>query len=598
MKFHKIIPLFNKSYLFCSIFHKKGFKVLSFGEDLGEVCRQISNYLILLVAAISLTACQQSHKYDIIIRNGIVYDGNGKSPIKTDIAIKADTVAFIGDLSNETDTREVIDAKGMAVAPGFVNMLSWSTESLIEDGRSLGEISQGVTLEVMGEGDSMGPLSDSMRIDAQKSQGNIKYEIKWKTLGQYLSYLENRGVSTNVASFVGASTVRAYELGYANRPPKTDELARMKQHVRTAMEEGAMGVASALIYTPGTYANTYELVELARVASEYGGTYISHVRSEGNRLESAVDELISIAKDANIHAEIYHLKAAGKDNWYKMDKVISKIDSARKAGINVTTDMYNYIAGATGLDAAMPPWVQEGGFEQWSRRLKLSTIRQQVGKEMSAKQNDWENLCLAAGADKTLLIGFKQDSLRKYIGKTLAEVAALKKQLWYETAMDLVVSDGSRVDVVYFLMSEENVKKQMQLPYMSFGSDAASMSAEGVFLKSSNHPRAYGNFARLLGKYVRDEQVISLQEAIRKLTSLPCDNLKIQKRGRLAVGNYADIVVFDSNKIRDKATFEKPHQLSTGMVHVFVNGKQAIKNGQHTGVKSGRFVKGPGWKSK
>ena len=281
-----------------------------------------------------------------------------------------------------------------------------------------------------------------------------------------------------------------------------------------------------------------------------------------------------------------------------MDKVIAKIDSARKAGINVTTDMYNYIAGATGLDAAMPPWVQEGGFEQWSRRLKLSTIRQQVGKEMSAKQNDWENLCLAAGADKTLLIGFKQDSLRKYIGKTLAEVAALKKQAWYETAMDLVVADGSRVDVVYFLMSEENVKKQIQLPYMSFGSDAASMSAEGVFLKSSNHPRAYGNFARLLGKYVRDEQVISLQEAIRKLTSLPCDNLKIQKRGRLAVGNYADIVVFDPNKIQDKATFEKPHQLSTGMVHVFVNGKQAIKNGQHTGIKSGKFVKGPGWKSK
>lgn len=554
--------------------------------------------LLFFSSFLLLFSCNQN-KYDLIIKNGLLFDGNGTTPILADIAIKNDTIAFIGNLGFQFDTQSVtvIDAKGMAVAPGFVNMLSWSTESLIEDGRSIGEIMQGVTLEVMGEGDSMGPITEAMKVDAKKSQGNIKYDIPWNTLGGYLTYLEKRGVSTNVASFVGASTVRAMELGYANRPPKPDELERMKKHVKLAMEEGAMGVASALIYTPGTYSDTHELIELSKVASEYGGTYISHLRSEGNKLEEATDELIRIAKEANIHAEIYHLKAAGKNNWYKIDKVIAKIDSARKAGINVTADMYNYIAGATGLDAAMPPWVQEGGFEQWSRRLQSGTIREQVGREMSSPQNDWENLCLAAGADKTLLIGFKQDSLRKYIGKTLAEVAAIKKKTWYETAMDLVVSDGSRVDVVYFLMSEENVKKQIQLPYMSFCSDAASMNPAGVFLKSSSHPRAYGNFARLLGKYVREEKVITLQEAIRKLTSLPCDNLKIQKRGRLAVGNYADIVIFDPNKIQDKATFEKPHQLSEGMIHVFVNGKQVVNNGQHTGVKSGRFVKGPGWKS-
>ncbi len=554
--------------------------------------------LLFFSSFLLLFSCNQN-KYDLIIKNGLLFDGNGTTPILADIAIKNDTIAFIGNLGFQFDIQSVtvIDAKGMAVAPGFVNMLSWSTESLIEDGRSIGEIMQGVTLEVMGEGDSMGPITEAMKVDAKKSQGNIKYDIPWNTLGGYLTYLEKRGVSTNVASFVGASTVRAMELGYANRPPKPDELERMKKHVKLAMEEGAMGVASALIYTPGTYSDTHELIELSKVASEYGGTYISHLRSEGNKLEEATDELIRIAKEANIHAEIYHLKAAGKNNWYKIDKVIAKIDSARKAGINVTADMYNYIAGATGLDAAMPPWVQEGGFEQWSRRLQSGTIREQVGREMSSPQNDWENLCLAAGADKTLLIGFKQDSLRKYIGKTLAEVAAIKKKTWYETAMDLVVSDGSRVDVVYFLMSEENVKKQIRLPYMSFCSDAASMNPAGVFLKSSSHPRAYGNFARLLGKYVREEKVITLQEAIRKLTSLPCDNLKIQKRGRLAVGNYADIVIFDPNKIQDKATFEKPHQLSEGMIHVFVNGKQVVNNGQHTGVKSGRFVKGPGWKS-
>lgn len=557
---------------------------------------QHTRLLLGLLTLFFISSCEEKTKYDIIIKNGLVYDGSGGEPQKADVAISVDTIAFIGDLSGQTGTKQTIDAQGLVISPGFVNMLSWSTESLIQDGRSMGEIKQGVTLEVMGEGDSMGPLSDSVKAYAQRLQGDIKYKIEWTTLGEYLAYLEKRGVSTNVASFIGAATVRANELGYANRPPKPEELDRMKQQVRKAMEEGAMGVGSSLIYVPGTYANTYELTELAKVASEYGGMYISHVRSEGNKLEEAVDEIIKIGKDANIHAEIYHLKAAGKDNWHKLDKVIGKIDSARKAGINITTDMYNYVAGATGLDAAMPPWVQEGGLPQWRRRLKGEVIRRRVGEEMQAKQNDWENLCLAAGPDKTLLIGFKQDSLKKYIGKTLTEVAAIRNKTWYETAMDLVIDDDSRVDVVYFLMSEENVKKQIQLPYMSFCSDAASMAPEGVFLKSSAHPRAYGNFTRLIGKYVRDEKVISLQEAIRKLSALPCDNLKIQKRGRLKVGYFADVLAFDLAKMQDKATFEKPHQLAEGMVHVFVNGQQVLKDGEHTGVKSGRFVKGPGWK--
>ncbi|MEA5141240.1 N-acyl-D-amino-acid deacylase family protein [Arcicella rigui] len=554
----------------------------------------IANKFFSLLALVLLFSCKSESDYDVIIKNAMIYDGNGGNPFRADLAIKADTIAFIGDLSQKT-ALEIIDAKGMAVTPGFVNMLSQSDESLIADGRSVSDIKQGVTLEVMGEGSSMGPLSDSLKSLAQKSQGEIKYEISWNTLGGYLDFLEKKGVSTNVASFVGAATLRINELGFANVQPSPKQLQNMKKQMKEAMEEGAMGVSTGLIYAPGAYAKTAEIVELAKVASTYGGTYISHIRSEGNRFEEAVDEFLAITKAANIHGEIFHLKAGGKQNWKKLDKIIAKIDSARKAGMNVTTNMYNYVAGATGLDAAMPTWVQEGGLSAWRNRLQNDTIRKKVIKEMSVQQNEWENLCLSAGAEGTLFVGFKQDSLRKYLGKTLAEVAKIRRKSWQETALDLVVQDGSRVEVVYFLMSEENVKKQMALPYMSFGSDAASQVPEGVFLNWSAHPRTYGNFARLLGKYVRDEKVISLPEAIRKLTSLPCDNLKIQKRGRLKVGNFADIAIFDPTKIQDKATFEKPHQLSEGMSYVFVNGKQVLKNGEPTGVFSGRFVHGPGW---
>jgi N-acyl-D-amino-acid deacylase len=532
----------------------------------------------------------------ILIKNGTIYDGSGNQPFIGDVLIQGDTIAAIEKAGILKGTSE-IDAKGMAVAPGFINMLSWATETLIEDGRSMGDIKQGVTLEVMGEGNSMGPLNDSIKREAVASMGDIRYNIEWKTLGGYLDWLTKRGVSCNIASFVGAATVRENILGSRNVAPNVQELEKMKALVKEAMEEGAMGVGSALIYAPGFYAKTDELVELCKVASSYGGSYITHMRSEGNRFTQAVDEVLSIAKQANIHCEIYHLKAAGKQNWSKMDLVIAKIDSARKAGLNITTDMYNYVAGATGLDASMPPTAQEGGIKEWIKRLKDPKMRQQIIKDMKTPTDKWENLMLGAGASGMLIAGFKTDSLRYLTGKTLEEVAKIYGKTPEETACDLVIKDGSRVEVIYFLMNEDNVKKQMKLPYMSFGSDAGSMAPEGVFLKSSTHPRSYGNFARLLGKYVRDEKVIPMQEAIYKLTTLPATNLKIKKRGALQVGHFADVVVFDPLSIQDLATFEKPHQLSTGMKQVFVNGVQVLKNGEHTGAKSGRAVYGP-WKVK
>ncbi|VAV86271.1 N-acyl-D-amino-acid deacylase, partial [hydrothermal vent metagenome] len=533
--------------------------------------------------------------YDILIKNGTIADGFGNPTFIGDIAINADTIAAIGNLNAKGDIE--IDATGLVIAPGFINMLSWATESLIEDGKSQSDIRQGVTLEVFGEGWSMGPLTESVKKQAQENQGDIKYDIEWNTLGEYLEYLVNRGVSPNVASFIGATTVRINTIGYEDRVPTKEELTIMKDMVKEAMEEGALGVGSSLIYAPAFYSTTEELIELCKVASEYDGMYISHMRSEGNRILQSMDELIRIADEANIGAEIYHLKMSGKENWNKFDAVVKKIDSARAAGLHITTDMYTYIAGATGLDASMPPWVQEGGYEKWAERLKDPEIRKRVYKEMTTPTDDWENLMYAAGTpENLLLVGFKNDSLRHYTGKTLAEVAKIRNKTPEETAMDLVIEDGSRVGTVYFLMSEENVKKQIALPYMSFGSDAGSLAPEGVFLNSNPHPRAYGNFARVLGKYVRDEKVISLEEAIRKLTSLPATNLKIKKRGALKIGYFADLAIFNPETIQDHATFAKPHQFSTGMEHVFVNGVQVLKDGEHTGELPGQVVRGPGWK--
>ena len=543
----------------------------------------------------SLAACTGPH-YDVIVRGGTVYDGSGEAGITGDVAISGDSILAVGDLGNATaDT--TIDAAGLAVAPGFINMLSWATESLIEDGRSLSDIRQGVTLEVFGEGESMGPLSDTMKTLFESLQGDIRYDIEWTTLGEYLEFLERKGVATNVASFIGATTVRIHELGYEDRPPSPDELERMRALVRNAMEEGALGVGSSLIYAPAFYARTDELIALAAEAGTHGGMYISHMRSEGNGLLQAVDELIGIAREARVPAEIYHLKAAGVQNWPKLDSVIAKVEAARAEGLRITADMYTYTAGATGLDAAMPPWVQEGGLRPWIARLRDPATRQRVMREMRTPTDAWESLYLLAGsAERVLLSGFKQDSLKHLTGKSLAEAAALYRTSPEETAMNLVIKDDSRVECVYFLMSEDNVKRQIALPWVSFDSDAGSLAPEGVFLKSSPHPRAYGNFARLLGKYVREENVIPLEEAVRRLTSLPAENLKIRRRGRLAPGYFADVVVFDPATIIDHATFEQPHQLATGVMHVLVNGTQVLKDGEHTGSLPGRVVRGPGWK--
>ncbi|WP_036384798.1 amidohydrolase family protein [Muricauda sp. MAR_2010_75] len=554
--------------------------------------------LFLLVFLIAVSSCKQSQNFDVLIKNGTIMDGSGEASYVGDIGINADTIAVIGNFENATGTKE-IDASGLVVAPGFINMLSWAVESLIEDGRSMSDIKQGVTLEVFGEGWSMGPLNDSMKKEEKESQGDIKFNIEWTTLNEYLEYLTGKGVSPNVASFVGATTLRVHTVGYENRAPTPQEMDSMKLMVKQAMEEGALGVGSSLIYAPAFYSNTEELIELCKVAAEYDGMYISHIRSEGSQLLESLDELIQIADEAGIRAEIYHLKQSGKENWRKFDVVVKKVDSARAAGLKITANMYNYVAGATGLDASMPPWVQEGGYEKWAERLQDPAIRKKVMEEMRTPTDEWESLMQAAGdPSKILLAGFKNDTLKYLTGKTLAQVAEMRGLSPEETAMDLVIQDGSRVGTIYFLMSEENVKKQIALPWMSFGSDGGSLATEGVFLKSSTHPRAYGNVARLLGKYVRDEKVIPMEEAIHKLTTLPATNLKIKKRGALTEGYYADVVLFDPNTIRDKATFEEPHQYATGVKHVFVNGTQVLEDGEHTGELPGQVVHGPGYVSK
>jgi N-acyl-D-amino-acid deacylase len=559
--------------------------------------RTITLLLVFAAATVCLT-CSRPPEYDVVLRGGTIYDGLGGAPFTGDIAIKNDTIALVGSAGNLRGKIE-IDVRGLAVSPGFINMLSWANESLIHDGRSESDIRQGVTLEVMGEGESMGPVNPAMKKEMVERQTDIKYPIEWTTLSGYLEFLVKRGISTNVASFVGAATVREYILGYENRAPRQQELEQMRALVREAMEGGALGIGSALIYAPGYYAKTDELVELCKVASSYGGTYISHIRSEGNGLLEAVDELLRISREAGIPAEIYHLKQSGKANWGKYDALVAKIEAARSSGMLITADMYTYTAGATGLDAAMPPWVQEGGLIEWIKRLKDPSIRKKVVQEMRTPTKAWENLMLAAGSPaKVLLIGFRQDSLKYLTGKTLEEVAKMRGKSPEETAMDLIIDDDSRVGTIYFLMTEDNVKKQIALPWVSFGSDEGSFAPEGPFLQSNPHPRAYGNFARLLGKYVRDEKIIPLEDAVRRLTSLPASNLRIHGRGVLRPGAFADVVVFDPATVSDHATFEKPHQYSTGVIQVFVNGKQVLKNGEHTGAKPGMVVRGPGWKKK
>ena len=532
--------------------------------------------------------------FDVIIRNGSVYDGSGGEARRVDLAIKGDRIAGVGDFKN-AKAKTVIDASGLAVAPGFINMLSWSTESLIQDGRSQSEIRQGVTTEIMGEGESMGPMNDRVREFMLKQQVDIKYDITWKTLAEYLQFLEKRGISCNVASFIGATTIRQNVIGFDDRPPTPQELDQMRELVRKEMEAGALGIGTSLIYPPAFYAKTDELIELCKVAAKYKGKYISHMRSEGNQLLKAFDELLRISREAGIPAEVYHIKAAGQKNWGKIDNLLSRIESAQKEGLNIRANMYTYTAGGTGLDACFPPWTEDGGYPALFKRLRDPATREKIKAEVKIDSDKWENLYLSAGSpDRIILVGFKSEKLKPLTGKSLAEVAKVRGKDPIDTAMDLVAEDESRIGAVYFMMSEENVKKEIAKPWISFGSDEASQAPEGVFLKSNPHPRAYGNFARVLGKYVRDEKAIALPEAIRRLSGLPATNLGLDHRGMLKEGMFADVVVFDPATIADHATFEKPQQYATGVKHVFVNGAQVIKDGEHTGAKPGRALWGPG----
>ena len=533
-------------------------------------------------------------EFDVIIKGGPVYDGAGGEPQHVDLAIRTDRIAGIGDFKT-TNAKVIVDATGLAVAPGFINMLSWSNESLIQDGRSQSEIRQGVTTEIMGEGESMGPVNDRIRAHMLRQQKDIHYEIKWNTLAEYLRYLERRGISCNVASFLGATTVREYAIGFEDKAPTPQQLDEMREIVRKEMEAGALGIGTSLIYPPAFYAKTDELIELCKVAAKYQGKYISHMRSEGNRLLEALDELIRISREAGIPAEVYHIKAAGQQNWSKIDNLLSHIEAAQNEGLKIRANMYTYTAAGTGLDACLPPWTEDGGYPALFKRLRDPATREKIAKEVKTPSNEWENLYLAAGSpDKILLVGFKSDKLKPLTGKSLAEAAKTRGKDPITTIMDLIAEDESRIDTIYFLMSEENVKKEMTKPWISFGSDEASQAWEGVFLKSNPHPRAYGNFARVLGKYVREEKVISLTEAVRRLSGLPATNLGLDHRGFIKEGMFADVAVFDPATIADRATFEKPHQYAVGMKQVFVNGVQVIKDGEHTGAKPGRALWGPG----
>ena len=548
----------------------------------------------MFMAAALTCLAQPEQEFDLLIRGGTVYDGSGVEPRHADVVIRGDRIVGVGDFA-KAKAKRTVNASGMAVAPGFINMLSWSTESLIADGRSQSEIRQGVTTEIMGEGNSMGPLNDAMKKRMLAEQKDLKYKIEWNTLAEYLRYLEKRGISCNVASFLGATTVRAYVIGLEDKQPTPEQLEAMRALVRKEMEAGALGIGSSIIYPPAFYAKTEELIELCKVAAKYRGRYISHMRSEGNHLLEALEELIRISREADIPAEVYHLKAAGEGNWAKENDLLARIEAAQKDGLKITADMYNYTAAGTGLDASLPPWTANGGYPALFKRLRDPETRAKIAEQVRTPSQDWENLYLAAGsAERILLVGFKSEKLKPLTGKSLAEVAKLRGKDPIETLMDLISEDESRIDTIYFVISEENVRKQLARPWISFGSDEASQAPEGNFLKSNPHPRAYGNFARLLGKYVREEKIITLQEAVRRMSGLPATNLGLTERGFLKEGMFADVVVFDPATIADHATFEKPHQYATGVKHVFVNGVQVLKDGEHTNAKPGRALWGPG----
>ena len=535
------------------------------------------SFLFLFVSVSLFLACrtpQNPRQFDVLIKNGTIYDGTGSEPYKADLAINGDTIAALGDLSRD-QAKKVIDATGLAVSPGFINMLSWADGSLLKDGRSMSDIKQGVTLEVFGEGWSPGP-----KLQATKS-------APWRSLGEYFKHLEKLGVSPNFASFVGATTVRTYVIGNANRKATTQEMEKMKSLVKQAMEEGAMGLGSSLIYAPADFASTEELIELSKVASSYGGMYITHMRSESDKILPAINETFRIASEAKIPAEIYHLKINQPWNWNKIDTVITKIDSAQKAGLKISANMYTYNASGTSLTARLPTWVQDGGPAAMRKRLVDPITRKKVLSDLAlgipSKNSDPKNV---------MLLGFRKDSLNKlYKAKRLDEIARTHGKNADETMLDLIVADKSSIPSIFFLISEDNVKRMLKLPYVSICSDAGSIAAEGANMNDGAHPRTYGSFARLLGKYVRDEKIMSLQEAIRRMTLLPATHLNIKNRGLLKVGNYADVAVFSPEKVKDLATFELPHQYAEGMMHVFVNGGQVLQNGEHTNLRPGRLIK-------
>lgn len=538
----------------------------------------------LLAALALLLACRPTPTHDLILRGGTIVDGTGAAGRVADLAIDGDRIAAIGDLSDLTGRRE-IDVSGRVVAPGFINMLSWANVSLLHDGRSLSDLYQGVTLEVMGEGRSMGPLTEKMKRENLERQQEIRYDVEWTTLGEYLQHLEDRGVSTNVASFVGAATVRIHEIGYEDRHATPEELERMKDLVRQAMLEGAMGVGSSLPYTPAAFAPTEELIALAKVAAEHGGAYVSHIRNEGDEIFAALDEFFEIVRASGVRGEIYHLKVSHKRNWPRLEEVVARIEAARAEGLAVTADIYPYHASSTGLTYILPAWVKEGPHADLIARLQDPDVRRRLVEEIDM-----------IPPEDILLVSFRNEALRHLIGKTLAEVAAERGLDPKIAAMDLIVEDDSRIGTVRFTMSEDNVRRKMALPWVSFCSDAASMAPEPPFTNSQPHPRAYGSFARVLGKYSRDEGILSLEHAVHRMTGLPAANLALDRRGLLQEGYYADVVVFDPETIADRATFESPHQLAVGVEHVFVNGGQVLADGEHTGAMPGRFVKGPGWR--
>jgi N-acyl-D-amino-acid deacylase len=553
--------------------------------------RSLALGVLAMTASVAVSAAGAPRT---VLRGGTVYDGTGAPGRVADVALRGDRVEAVGTVA-ALPGDVVVDVKGLAVAPGFVNMLSWSTESLLVDGRSQGEIRQGVTTQVFGEGSSMGPLTPAMKRQLKDDQGDLEYEIPWTTLAEYLQHLEKKGVAQNVASYIGAATIREHVIGLDDRAPTAAELDAMRALVAQEMEAGALGIGSSLIYAPGTYAKTEELIELCKVAARYKGKYISHLRSEGDRLLEAVDELIRISREAGLPAEIYHLKAAGEANWPKMDQAIARVEAARKEGLAITADMYTYTAGATGFDACVPRWSLEGGEAEFRKRLGVPETRERILKEAGTPGMGFENLCLSAGSpERILLVGFKKDALKPLTGRTLASVAKERGKEPFDAMLDLMLEDETRIGVVFFLMSEDNVRKQVRLPWMSFGSDAQSMAPEDPFTRSSAHPRAYGNFARLLGKYVREEKLLPLEEAVRRMSALPATNLGLADRGFVKAGQIADVVAFDPATIADRATFERPHQYAVGMRHVFVNGVHVLKYGEHTGALPGRALKGPG----